>query len=158
MRQPRPIVIALGCEEHLRLVLESAEGLRVNHPIAIALKCRPDGIGRLGPETPFTLATARRLRRQHLGFQCFELFSDTCHGDEAFYRAHVLKCSCALVPCSCAFVLGAKCDARHSGSGASPPAASKSLFLLSSAQDRKSQRPFVQRQRTFSVCRDRCPT
>src|SRR5687767_12256752 len=97
MRQPRTVVIACGSEEDLRLVFEAAECFRVNHPITIALERRPDGIGGLGPEAAFALATARRLRRQHLGFQCFELFPDGRHRTVTSYRAEVLKCCRAVL-------------------------------------------------------------
>src|SRR5215213_1237899 len=38
VREPRPIVIALGRDEHLRLVLQAPKGLGVHDPIAVALK------------------------------------------------------------------------------------------------------------------------
>ena len=51
VREPGPIVIALGGDEHLRLVLEPPERLRVRDPVAIALKRRPHGavVLRLAP-------------------------------------------------------------------------------------------------------------
>ena len=38
--QPRPVVVALGRHEHLRLVLEAPERLAVHDPVAIALERR----------------------------------------------------------------------------------------------------------------------
>jgi hypothetical protein len=43
VRQPGPVVVALGRDEDLRLVLEPPEGLRVDDPVAVALEGRPDG-------------------------------------------------------------------------------------------------------------------
>ena len=50
MRQPRAVVIARGREEDLRLVLQPAERLAVNHAVAVALKSGPDRILGLGPQ------------------------------------------------------------------------------------------------------------
>ena len=50
--QPRAVVIALGREEHLRLVLQPAERLAVDHAIAVALERRPDRILGLGTQPP----------------------------------------------------------------------------------------------------------
>ena len=41
--EPRPVVVALGRHEHLRLVLEPPERLAVHDPVAVALERRPDG-------------------------------------------------------------------------------------------------------------------
>src|SRR3954468_8153129 len=40
VREPRPIVIALRGDEHLRLVLQPPERLAVHDPVTIALKWR----------------------------------------------------------------------------------------------------------------------
>ena len=47
VRQARDVVVALGVDEHLRLVLEPAEGLGVEDPVAVALEGRPVAVGRL---------------------------------------------------------------------------------------------------------------
>src|SRR5918997_494958 len=55
VRQPRAVVIALGRDEHLRLVLEPAERLAVDDPVAVALErraqpavlLRPRAVGRV---------------------------------------------------------------------------------------------------------------
>ena len=41
VREPRPVVVALGRDEHLRLVLEPPERLAVHDPVAVALERRP---------------------------------------------------------------------------------------------------------------------
>ena len=76
VRQARPIVIAGRREEHLRLVLQAAEGLAVDHAVAVALEGRADLVFRFG-----TLATARvgrlgRLRREDLALALLELRAD----------------------------------------------------------------------------------
>jgi hypothetical protein len=53
--EPRPVVVALGRHEHLRLVLEPPESLRVHDPVAVALERRPHRAVRL------RLAAARRI-------------------------------------------------------------------------------------------------
>ena len=44
--QARPVVIAFGRDEHLRLVHQAAEGLRVDDAVPVALELRPKGVGR----------------------------------------------------------------------------------------------------------------
>ena len=66
VRQPRAVVIAGRREEDLGLVLEPPEGLGVNDAVAIALKHRPDGIGRLGAETAAAGGALRGLGGQEL--------------------------------------------------------------------------------------------
>ena len=46
--QARDVMVALGIEEDLCLVLQSAERLRVDDPIPISLECRPKLVGLLG--------------------------------------------------------------------------------------------------------------
>ncbi len=41
VREPRPVVVAFGRDEDLRLVLQPAEGLGVDDPVAVALERRP---------------------------------------------------------------------------------------------------------------------
>jgi hypothetical protein len=50
--ESHPVVIAFRREEHLGLVLETAERLGVHDPIAVALEARADRIGWLGPFAP----------------------------------------------------------------------------------------------------------
>ena len=60
--EPGPVVVALGGDEDLRLVLEAAERLRVDYPVAVALKRGPQrAVGLLDP------ATRRVGRRPELG-------------------------------------------------------------------------------------------
>ncbi len=76
VRQPGAVVIAGRREEHLRLVLEPAEGLAVNDPIAIALECRTDRILGLRPDPPAAVGALRGLRRQDLTLALLELLPD----------------------------------------------------------------------------------
>ena len=46
--EPGPVVVALGRDEHLGLVLEAPERLRVDDPVAVALERRPHRAVRLG--------------------------------------------------------------------------------------------------------------
>src|SRR5215208_4018102 len=48
VREPRPVVIALRRDEDLRLVLQAPERLRVDDPVAVALKGCPVVRVRLG--------------------------------------------------------------------------------------------------------------
>ena len=69
MSQPGAVVVALGGDEHLRLVFEAAEGLGVDDPVAVALKRRaqravglwPGALSRVGagPELPHVLVLPR---------------------------------------------------------------------------------------------------
>ncbi len=43
--EPGDVVVALGVHEHLRLVLEPAERLRVQDPVAIPLERGAPGVG-----------------------------------------------------------------------------------------------------------------
>src|SRR5512132_1679951 len=57
MGEPGPVVVALRRHEHLRLVLEPPERLRVHDPIPVPLERRPHRTVRL------RLAPPRRIRR-----------------------------------------------------------------------------------------------
>jgi hypothetical protein len=76
VREARSVVIAGRREEDLRLVLQAPEGLRVDDPIAVALKRRTDGIFGLRTHPALRRRGPRRLRRQRLEFPGFELFTD----------------------------------------------------------------------------------
>ena len=65
VREPRPVVVALGRDEHLRLVLQPPERLRVGDPVAIALKRRPHLAVGLG-DRPIRGVRARRRRPEVL--------------------------------------------------------------------------------------------
>ena len=56
MREPGSVVVALGGDEHLRLVLQSPERLRVHDPVAVALERGPQRAVAL------RLAAQRRIR------------------------------------------------------------------------------------------------
>ena len=68
VRQPRPVVVAGRRKEHLRLVLEAAERLAVDDPIAIALKRGADGILCLGAQPAARVGALGRLRRENVAF------------------------------------------------------------------------------------------
>ena len=63
VRQARPVVVALGRDEHLRLVLEPPERLAVDDPVAVALERRPQTAVLLGPARCGRVG-ARRQRRE----------------------------------------------------------------------------------------------
>ncbi len=88
--QPRAIVVARRREEHLRLVLEAPERLRVNHAIAIALEGWTDVVFGLGAEPATRVGRPGRLRRENLPLACFELLTD---------QGHARMASRKLVPC-----------------------------------------------------------
>ena len=50
--EPRDVVVALGVQEHLGLVLQAPERLRVDDPIPIPLEHRAEGIQLLRPRPP----------------------------------------------------------------------------------------------------------
>ena len=79
VRQPRAIVIAGRREEHLGLVLQAAERLAVDDPVAVALKRRAHVVFRLVSQAAARLGAFRGLRRQNLPLSRFEVFSDTRH-------------------------------------------------------------------------------
>jgi hypothetical protein len=69
VREPRAVVIPLRRDEHLRLVLEPAEGLAVNDPVAVALE------GGAQPAVLLRLLASGRVRarchgRQRVLFPC----------------------------------------------------------------------------------------
>ena len=59
--EPGAVVVALGRDEHLRLVLEPTEGLGVHDPVAVALERRPQAAVRLADGAPPRIG-ARRER------------------------------------------------------------------------------------------------
>ena len=82
VRQPRPVMIAGRREEDLRLVLQAAEGLAVDHAVAIALEGRPNRILRLRPQPAAAVGALGGLRREDLAFALLELLADD-HGVDA---------------------------------------------------------------------------
>src|SRR4029079_7973769 len=59
-------MVALGIDEHLRLVTQPPEGLRVDDPVAVALERRAEAAFLLGNLAPTRLVRAHRERRQPL--------------------------------------------------------------------------------------------
>ena len=68
VREPRAVVIARRREEHLRLVLEPPERLRVDDAVAVALKHRPDRVIRLGAQPAAALRALGRFGRKEIEF------------------------------------------------------------------------------------------
>ena len=75
VREPGPVVIPLRREEDLRLVLQPAERLAVDHPVAVALERRADRILGLGAQPPLGGVALGRLRRQDLVLPRLELLA-----------------------------------------------------------------------------------
>jgi hypothetical protein len=87
VREPRTVMVAGRREEDLRLVLEAAKGLAVDHAISIALERRPDGILGLGPQPAFRVGALGSLRRQDPPLALFQLFADVRHNGLAGVKA-----------------------------------------------------------------------
>ena len=66
VREPRAEVVALGIDEDLRLVAQTAERLRVDDPVAVALERRPQAALLLGSLPPARLVRAHGERREPL--------------------------------------------------------------------------------------------
>ena len=62
VREPRPVEVALVDDEDLRLVLEAAERLGVDHAVAVALVLGPLGVLRLRVTPPAAARAARAER------------------------------------------------------------------------------------------------
>ena len=73
--QTRAVVIASRREEHLRLVLQSPEGLRVNDAVAIALKCRAHIVFDFRMKPSAGGGALGRLLCESLPLACFQLLS-----------------------------------------------------------------------------------
>jgi hypothetical protein len=80
VRQPGPIVVTRRGKKDLRLVLETTEGLAVDHPVPVALKRGADGISGLVAQPATRVAALRRLGRQDLALAILELLTDVGHG------------------------------------------------------------------------------
>src|SRR5204863_8743370 len=76
MGQACPVMIALGREEHLRLVLQPAKGLAMDDAVAVALIRRPDVVLRLRAVAPARFRAPRRARRERLVLDALEHFAD----------------------------------------------------------------------------------
>ena len=64
VRDPRPVVVAGGVDEDLRLALQPAERLRVDDPVAVALERRPDAALVFLAQPPARLVRAHGERRE----------------------------------------------------------------------------------------------
>ena len=66
VREPGAEMVALGIDEHLSLVSQASEGLRVDDPVAVALKRRPQAAFLLRSLAPARLVRAHGERREPL--------------------------------------------------------------------------------------------
>ena len=64
VREPRPVVVALVVHEHLRLVLEAAEGGGVDDAVAVALEGHAEGVFGLGVAAAARVAAPHRVGRE----------------------------------------------------------------------------------------------
>src|SRR5919198_6411292 len=69
VRQPGPVVVALGGDEDLRLVLEPSEALAMDDPVSVTLKRSAQPAGLLLALAPRRIR-GRRRRREVLGLEC----------------------------------------------------------------------------------------
>ena len=76
VRQARSVVIALGCQEHLRLVFEPAERLAVDDAVAVALVGGPEIVFGLLAIAPARVHALRGLRRERVVLDLFEHLAD----------------------------------------------------------------------------------
>ena len=79
VRQAGPVVVAGGREEHLRLVLEASEGLRMQDAITVALERRPDIVLGLRPQPAARVGGMRGLGRQRLAFAPLQVLANRAH-------------------------------------------------------------------------------
>ena len=75
MGEPDSVVVALRRDEDLGLVLEAAEGLRVNDAVAIQLESGPEGIGLLFSLSALGLRGKHRSVREDLPLELFGALS-----------------------------------------------------------------------------------
>ena len=79
VREPRAVVVALGRDEHLRLVLEAPERLRVHDPVAVALERR--AVVRVGLRLlAHGRVRAHGERREPLVFERLDPLPERCPG------------------------------------------------------------------------------
>src|SRR5436305_810918 len=76
MREPRAVVVALGCEKHLRLVFQPAKRFAMNDAIAVALIRRPDVVLGFLAIAPARLRASRRARDERVALDVLEHVAD----------------------------------------------------------------------------------
>src|SRR6185436_4988546 len=79
MREPRAQMIACPVQEDLRLILETAEGARMNHPLAIALVLRPPVRRRFFELTAERVGAELSVRREREAFELLQFKSRAGH-------------------------------------------------------------------------------
>ena len=77
--EPDAVVVALGREEHLRLVLQAAERLGVDDAVPVALEARPEVVLRLVVLAALARRRERRRGRKGLAFDLLGAFSRDGH-------------------------------------------------------------------------------
>ena len=76
MGQPGAVQVALRREEHLRFLLETPEGLAVQHPVAVPLKHRAQRVLRLRHDSAAACIAEGRPRRKG---EVLDLFGSPAH-------------------------------------------------------------------------------
>jgi len=74
MGHPRPVMVALGAQKHLRLMLQSPEGFGVDYPVRVPLKAGADSAGFLLPLPSERSGGPAGPRRQETAFKRFPPF------------------------------------------------------------------------------------
>ena len=80
---PRPVVVACGIDEDLRLALEPPEGLRVDDPVAVALERRSQAALRLRLDPPARPVGLHGVGRERLLLERTDSLGEGV-GDEGF--------------------------------------------------------------------------
>ena len=86
VRQPRAVMVSLVVDEHLRLVLQAAEGGRVDHALAVALVGRAERVLRLVVRAPARAPAAHRVSGQLALLAPLDLLA-VQHGDSFFHSS-----------------------------------------------------------------------
>ena len=76
MGQARPVVVAERVDKHLRLVLQAAEGFRVQDAVAVALKGGSHGVGRFGSGAACGIPRAGGVGGERLALPALDRFAD----------------------------------------------------------------------------------
>jgi hypothetical protein len=110
MRQPGAVVIAGRREKHLRLVLQTPEGLAVDDAVAVALEGGPHIVLGLRAQTPAGVGASGGLGREDLALARFELFAD---GHEVMSERKLAPCTSGPTPKTSASVWPTSANVRR---------------------------------------------